>query len=412
MRTTRLFYLLGAITLLICTSCKKDGNTTEELNLSYTKQDILCSGGLNGSIELMVTGGISPYTYQWSSGESTKDLTSLKTGTYIITVLDAESNFVTDSIVIDELSNIDIQATLLPNEIDLTVTGGNPPYKFLWSTGATTEDLSNYTNQACNVVVTDAEACTDSMLFEIYYEDGIYVIGDAISSEYNPLQLKMENAINEATLDLKPELYRLYIPISADAAGFHIIIVKNGLISSIQGANDFAIVPDPGFEESAVPCWKGGYEPGSEPFTVQTDDLYLIGLDTEIEKVIILPVDHFAIIGSATPGGWSEETVMESSPISPSGISYSVSDVILIDNEFKYRHSDTWQVILDPGDSGIGRISLHCNYGGEVENLTTGGNNISNTIVGVYETTVNWTIDDGFTAQLTKTGDYVISPRF
>lgn len=48
--------------------------------------------------------------------------------------------------------------------IDLTATGGTPPYTYLWSNGATTEDLTNVQNGTYNCDVTDSKGCVTSTL--------------------------------------------------------------------------------------------------------------------------------------------------------------------------------------------------------------------------------------------------------
>ena len=43
----------------------------------------------DGAVDVTVTGGTSPYTFSWSSGETSEDLVSKSTGIYLLTVIDA-----------------------------------------------------------------------------------------------------------------------------------------------------------------------------------------------------------------------------------------------------------------------------------------------------------------------------------
>src|SRR5207253_1246988 len=44
--------------------------------------NVSCYGGNNGSINLTVSGGTSPYSYNWSNGATTQNTNSLSAGTY------------------------------------------------------------------------------------------------------------------------------------------------------------------------------------------------------------------------------------------------------------------------------------------------------------------------------------------
>lgn len=53
-------------------------------------QAVKCFGGSDGSITINPTGGTAPYTYAWTGGLTTKDITNRPAGTYTVTITDTK----------------------------------------------------------------------------------------------------------------------------------------------------------------------------------------------------------------------------------------------------------------------------------------------------------------------------------
>ncbi len=147
---------------------------TQPANNLYTaiqaSQNVNCYGGNNGNIDLTASGGTSPYTFSWSNGETTEDISNLQSGTYTVTVTDANGCYNNQTVTITQpsaalASAISGSQNILcfggnNGNIDLTVSGGTAPYSFTWSNGASTEDLSGLTSGTYDVTVTDVNGCT------------------------------------------------------------------------------------------------------------------------------------------------------------------------------------------------------------------------------------------------------------
>lgn len=202
---------------------------TEEFFLNdydhiYLKADIENSYcfDTDGAIELTVVAGKSPYSYVWSTGATTKDISGLGAGNHTVTVIDDNGCTITETYTINTGLNLtwDVvgegcdgiqQSTSVMNgngTIDLTVLNGVAPYEFTWSNGATTEDVSGLTDGTTYTVnVNDVNDCNSYA--EIVMGSDQTIALDAgwnlISTYIDPFNNDLNDILEES--DLKPFIW-------------------------------------------------------------------------------------------------------------------------------------------------------------------------------------------------------------
>ncbi|MCF8416530.1 MAG: HYR domain-containing protein [Crocinitomicaceae bacterium] len=161
----------------------------ELLQLSAENNPVNCFNGSDGSIDITVTGGISTYTYTWSNGAITEDVSDLSAGDYDVLVTDFNGCEITYLSTITEPDSLMISATVFnancgaaTGTISVQVTGGNAPYDFDWSNGTTEMSLYNVVAGTYTLIATDAENCSNTFtgtITSISTLDASLVIKDA-----------------------------------------------------------------------------------------------------------------------------------------------------------------------------------------------------------------------------------------
>jgi len=136
---------------------------------NITGTNVLCYGNSTGAANLTVTGGTTPFTYLWSNGATTQNLSNIPSGTYSVTVTDAAKCTATSSIVISQPA-APLTVNVSPTHIlcngnstgaaSANVSGGTAPYSYTWSNGATTQTIQNLSAGNYSIIVSDKNNCT------------------------------------------------------------------------------------------------------------------------------------------------------------------------------------------------------------------------------------------------------------
>ena len=175
----------------------------DALIASGTVTNINCNGELNGAIDLVVSGGSLPYTFNWSNGATTEDLSSIAAGNYSVTITDNSGCILTRNFTVNQPLPITVNETVSDvlcfgdgdGSIDLTVSGGTAPYTYSWSNGETTQDIFNLSGGTYEVTITDGNACQTTLSYVVNEPSAALAITGSITDE-------LCNGDNQGALDI------------------------------------------------------------------------------------------------------------------------------------------------------------------------------------------------------------------
>jgi hypothetical protein len=154
------------------------------LGSSIVPTHLLCNGDNTGAANLTVSGGTPPYSYLWSNSATTEDITNVPAGTYTVTITDNNGCTLVNTVTITEPPVLIASATPThvacpwdtDGEATLTVTGGTPPYSYLWSNNTTVQNPTGLGIGTYTVTVTDANSCTATASVTIISLDPVVVM--------------------------------------------------------------------------------------------------------------------------------------------------------------------------------------------------------------------------------------------
>lgn len=201
---------IKAGTYIVTISDKNDPTISIERTIIVTEPDLLEMTSvvdnetciIKGYVNLTVTGGTTPYTYEWSNGGSTKQIANLDAGDYTVTVTDANDcdpiirSFTVELIIpelVVEMSSMTEPICFGAEDGTLTISasGGCLPYEIIWSDGKFPNSLSR-TDMAAgdiSVTVTDSKDQEMELDFTFTNPDKALAITNNIVVTGNPASI-------------------------------------------------------------------------------------------------------------------------------------------------------------------------------------------------------------------------------
>ncbi len=227
-------------------------NDSPGATISIATTPTSCFGGADGAIDAAISGGTTPYTFAWSNGEATEDITGLVAGQYQLQVTDADGCITNDNITITAATALEITTTVTNSScggntdgaITSTVTGGTGAYTYFWSTTATTADINGLVAGVYMLTVTDANGCMDSTSVSVNEENGPVVhldsvvsascggLGSAYVSAYGnaPFTYAWSNSeVTQDLIDVIPGTYQLEVTAAGGCVSNLSVVIGNDM---------------------------------------------------------------------------------------------------------------------------------------------------------------------------------------
>ncbi len=149
-----------------------------------------CPNESAGSISVGVTGGVGPFSYNWSNGQSGSNLNNVNPGNYGLTVTDDQNITLSGTFEVAAIETFDVVANVTPvtgdegnnnGAIDLDLSGGDPGFTVTWSNGASGTTITGLTTGEYCVTVTDQGACTYTNCFNVTFQEILLSFTDQVT---------------------------------------------------------------------------------------------------------------------------------------------------------------------------------------------------------------------------------------
>lgn len=264
---------------------------------------VKCHGQNSTYVSANTNFGKAPYTYLWSTGDTSKRINNKPAGIYYVTVTDSNMVSKTDTVEllqpdslyyqmeVDDFNGYNIRTQGGEGSARIIANGGTPPYKYLWDDGSTKLNRGDLTTGTFTFTITDANQCVRNGSVTLNAPAPVQI---SFSGIENPQCARISDG--KATLNISGGLGDFSVvwengnfSLSPEdlGAGYNAVrifengepIIDTGITLTEPDAVDiqFAYSDYNGFNVSCVDCYNGSITTtvtgGTAPYTYLWDDL-------------------------------------------------------------------------------------------------------------------------------------------
>ena len=257
--------------------------------VSLTAFDATC-GLNNGSIDIAIAGGATPYAFAWSNGATDQDLTNLEPGLYIVTITDGNATVSVFDATINAVTAPEVSISITEATCGNTngaaqanVLNGTSPYNFSWSTGSVASSVNGLGTGAVSVTVTDDIGCTASATSDVADIAGPLLSTDVTSTLCNQangsIDVTLQGGTPTFTYNWSPSLGNTQDPNNLTAGTYNLTVTDdNGCTAAASVVVDASAVPELTLSVIASTCGNANgsasvvAENGVSPYTYYWDN--------------------------------------------------------------------------------------------------------------------------------------------
>ncbi len=184
---------------------------TPGLQITSSSVPADCNGKPTGSATALASGGVAPYTYAWTNitPGNTSTISNILAGDYTVTITDSQGCANTSNVTVTEPTAITLGSSTIiaqstvnnpSGSISVNVTGGTPPYSYLWNTAPiqTTNSATELTSGEYILTVTDNNGCSQTFTFIVPNTVSLDEISSSEITIYpNPVSNSLFIKVNE-----------------------------------------------------------------------------------------------------------------------------------------------------------------------------------------------------------------------